>query len=98
MAKQRKTKGQDYYPLKEGEFVYIISEQRRIPSQKTTFPGLQQSYHGRYKVGQIVQIHPGKDGVDRTYVVKHGLRQNKPYLTLMSSMCVVPVEDPVSKM
>ena len=95
LTKWRDSTDKYYQPLKDGDFVYIISTQGQVPSQAKTFPGRQQSLLGRYRVGRIFQVQPGPDGVDRVFYVKHGPTiGGKLQLTRMSSMNVVPVVDP----
>ena len=99
---RRKNKEEHYYPIKEGDMVYIIGEQKVIPTSQTSFAGKQQSYIGRYKVGRVMQVQPGRDRIDRVYVIKHGPVPKKSFtntkVSLFSSMNVIPVEDPATGM
>jgi hypothetical protein len=80
--------------LKQGDAVYIITTQPNVDATKRTYPGHIQSVLGRYRVGRILQVQPGLDGVTRKYIVKHGpFIKGKPQVTCMSYMNVVPAEN-----
>ena len=99
LTHRRKTVDPNYLPMRDGDYVYIISTQAQIPTESKSFPGRQQSVLGRYKVGRIFQAQPGRDGVDRVFYVKHGpARGGKLQITKMSYMNVVPVEVPPGKL
>ena len=83
-------KPEDEGKLREGDFAYIITPRKKVETTSKTFPGLQQSLFGRYRVGRIIQVQAGGDGVDRTYIVDLGRRSQdgQRVVEKMSYMCM----------
>ena len=94
LSKEKKLPKGQYNDLKVGDVVYILSKAGQKRTDTYSFPGLVYSTLGRYRVGRIVQEHPGKDDISRVYVVEHGPRSKEGNMQLSthSYMSLAPAE------
>merc|ERR1711974_112799 len=94
LSKERKLPKGQYSELKVGDVVYILSKKGQNDPESNTFPGLTYSSLGRYRVGRIIQEHPGKDDISRVYIVEHGqvLKNGQMQVSTHSYMSLAPAE------